>query len=276
MPSITRRTFFTGASSLILSLFCFLRPRKTLASRNLHDAQGAEGHSPAYKEGMDALSSNDYEKAAGHFKQAAADKPGDMWAFYYFGLCLLNLKRFDEAANAYQQAMRIKPNEAAVHYQLGKIHLEKGDTEAAKNELGWLQEHSQNLALYLSDLFPADNTASQQQPEPTDAPANSQPLRPADKNMLPMTPSQRPTILYREKAKYTEIAKINRVQGAVVLQVVFEVGGVIRLIRVTRKLPDGLTQKAIEAAQKIRFNPATRNGAPVSVRGTLEFQFNLY
>jgi TonB family protein len=62
----------------------------------------------------------------------------------------------------------------------------------------------------------------------------------------------------------------------VVLQIVFEASGVLRLIRVTRKLPDGLTQKAIEAAEKIRFNPATRNGVPVSVRGTLEFSFNLY
>jgi TonB family protein len=268
--------FFTIAAGLILALFCLLLMRTTHASRNPQAPEPAEDHSPAYEEGMKALSDANYKKAAELFQKAAADKPDDMWAFYYFGLCLLNLKRFDEAANAYQQAMRIKPDEAAVHYQLGKIHLEKGDPEAAKNELGWLQEHSQNLALYLSDLFPADNTASQPQQETTDPPANSQPPRPADKNMQPTTASQRPTILYREKAKYTEIAKINHVQGAVVLQVVFEVGGVIRLIRVTRKLPDGLTQKAIEAAQKIRFNPATRNGAPVSVRGTLEFQFNLY
>jgi hypothetical protein len=47
-------------------------------------------------------------------------------------------------------------------------------------------------------------------------------------------------------------------------------------IRVIRGLPDGLTHKAIEATRKIRFNPPTRNGAPVSVRGSLEFTFNLY
>jgi len=40
--------------------------------------------------------------------------------------------------------------------------------------------------------------------------------------------------------------------------------------------PDGLTEKAIEVAKKIRFNPAVKNGAPVSVRGQLEFSFNLY
>jgi periplasmic protein TonB len=91
-----------------------------------------------------------------------------------------------------------------------------------------------------------------------------------------MTASLRPTILYREKAKYTEEARQNKIQGSVLLQVVFNVNGLITEIKVIRGLPDGLTEKAIEAAKKIRFNPAVKNGAPVSVRGTLDFAFNLY
>ena len=88
--------------------------------------------------------------------------------------------------------------------------------------------------------------------------------------------SGRPTILYKEKAKYTEEARQNKVQGTVVLNVVFTSDGRITQVRVIRSLPDGLTEKAIEAAQRIRFQPATKNGAPVSVRGNLEFSFNLY
>jgi TonB family protein len=91
-----------------------------------------------------------------------------------------------------------------------------------------------------------------------------------------MTASLKPTILYREKAKYTEEARQNKIQGTVVLQVVFNVNGSITDVRVIRGLPDGLTEKAIEAAKKIRFNPAVKNGTPVSVRGSLEFTFNLY
>jgi TonB family protein len=96
------------------------------------------------------------------------------------------------------------------------------------------------------------------------------------RSIEPMTASLRPTILYREKAKYTEEARQNKIQGTVVLQVVFNVNGSISDVRVIRGLPDGLTEKAIEAAKKIRFNPAVKNGAPVSVRGSLEFTFNLY
>lgn len=96
------------------------------------------------------------------------------------------------------------------------------------------------------------------------------------RSVEPMTASLRPTILYREKAKYTEEARQNKIQGTVVLQVVFHANGSITEVKVVRGLPDGLTEKAIEAARKIRFNPAVKNGTPVSVRGTLEFSFNLY
>jgi TonB family protein len=92
----------------------------------------------------------------------------------------------------------------------------------------------------------------------------------------PMSASLRPTIIYKEKAKYTEEARQNKIQGTVVLNVVFTADGRITNIRVVRGLPDGLTEKAIEAAQRIRFNPAVRSGQPVSVRGNLEFTFNLY
>jgi len=87
--------------------------------------------------------------------------------------------------------------------------------------------------------------------------------------------SLKPTIIYREKAGYTVEARQNRVEGVVVLSVVFNVNGSITDISVVRGLPDGLSEKAIEAAKKIRFQPAVKNGTPVSVRGNIEFFFNL-
>ena len=273
MPSINRLTLFSVALSLIISLFCLPLARTTFASRNLHCAQPTEGHSPAYQEGMDAHGKGDYEKAAEHFKQAAADKPKDMWAFYYFGLCLLKLKRFDEAVTAYQRAAALRPKAAAVYYQLGKTYLGMGDREAAEKALRLLEEHNPELALYLLDLLHPDKPASKPLQEITVPSATAEN---ADDNSLSMTKNLRPTILYREKAKYTEIAKINLVEGTVVLQAVFGSNGEMQNIRVIRGLPDGLTRKAIEATRKIKFYPATKDGEPVSVRGNLEFSFNLY
>lgn len=91
-----------------------------------------------------------------------------------------------------------------------------------------------------------------------------------------MSETLKPTILYREKAKYTEEARQAKVQGTVTLTIVFGVDGRIHDIRTVRGLPEGLTESSIEAAQKIRFHPAVLNGKPVSVRATLEFSFALY
>lgn len=91
-----------------------------------------------------------------------------------------------------------------------------------------------------------------------------------------MSESLKPTILYKERAKYTEEARQQKVQGTIVLSLVFNTSGRVTDIRVIRGLPNGLTAVAIEAARKIRFRPAMRDGQPVSVRGNVEFGFSLY
>jgi len=107
---------------------------------------------------------------------------------------------------------------------------------------------------------------------------------PKDKKPAPMPPSAvlvgtsslRPKITYREIAKYTEEARDNITHGTVVLNVVFRSDGSISDIRVVRGLPYGLTERAIEAAVKIRFEPAIKDGQPVNVRMNLEFKFQMY
>lgn len=107
---------------------------------------------------------------------------------------------------------------------------------------------------------------------------------PKDKKPAPTPPSAvqgdsfslKPKITYREKAKYTEEARDNVTHGTVALSVVFHSNGSISDIKVVTGLPYGLIQSAIEAARKVRFEPAIKDGQPVSVRGILEFTFHLY
>ena len=102
-------------------------------------------------------------------------------------------------------------------------------------------------------------------------------IGPGDRESIPMASgSLRPTILYREKARYTEEARAEKVQGAVILLATFTADGRITNIRVLKGLPNGLTQEAIKAAQHIRFNPALRNGVPITVQARLEYSFSLY
>lgn len=91
----------------------------------------------------------------------------------------------------------------------------------------------------------------------------------------PMSASLRPKITYRERAQYTKEARDQKVEGTIVLSAEYGADGVIRDIKVEKGLPYGLTESAIEAAKAIRFEPAMKDGQPVSVRGKMEFSFSL-
>jgi TonB family protein len=86
----------------------------------------------------------------------------------------------------------------------------------------------------------------------------------------PITISYNP---FKEMAKYTEIARINRLKGTVVLSAFFSSDGWLSDFRVVRGLPDGLTRRAIEALKMVRFSPASLNGALVDMRESIEFDF---
>jgi TonB family protein len=75
---------------------------------------------------------------------------------------------------------------------------------------------------------------------------------------------------------YTEPARQNQVMGTVVLKAVFSSDGSVKNIKVVSGLPHGLTERAIDAASKIKFIPAQKDGKYVSMLMTLEYNFNLF
>ena len=87
---------------------------------------------------------------------------------------------------------------------------------------------------------------------------------------------QRVRILEKPEPGYTEAARRNDINGTVVLTLVFTAGGQVTDIKVIHGLPDGLTERAIAAAERITFTPALIFGRPVSMRLQLAYNFNLY
>ncbi|HYG11770.1 MAG TPA: energy transducer TonB, partial [Pyrinomonadaceae bacterium] len=83
-------------------------------------------------------------------------------------------------------------------------------------------------------------------------------------------------ILSKPEPLYTEAARRNQVTGTVRLRLVLSASGQVTGITPVTKLPDGLTEKAIEAARKIGFTPAEKDGRKVSQYVTIEYNFNIY
>jgi TonB family protein len=83
-------------------------------------------------------------------------------------------------------------------------------------------------------------------------------------------------IVSKPKADYTDEARINQIQGKVVLRVTFSATQQIGAISMISGLPDGLTEQAIAAARNIKFEPAKQNGKPISVTKLIEYTFTIY
>ncbi|HEU5133201.1 MAG TPA: energy transducer TonB, partial [Pyrinomonadaceae bacterium] len=86
----------------------------------------------------------------------------------------------------------------------------------------------------------------------------------------------RPLVAMRPEPAYTEEARQNQTEGVVLLRAVFAANGTVTNVRVASGLPHGLEDKAIEAAKKIVFIPAVKDGKFVSTWMQLEYHFNLH
>jgi len=228
----------------------------------VEQAKGVQG---PYAEGLQQLKQSQYERAVELLSQVGEGDRDYTNARYYIGLSYSRLQRYPEAAKAFRQVIDLDPTNLFAHYELAKA-LFKFDKKTAEQEQQFLRDKSPDLLLYLNE----DTGDSVPGSEGDSLPAGGA-IYEANRDG-----ATKPTILYKEKANYTEIARRNYVQGTVVLTAVFTKGGEITGIRVIRALPDGLTYQAIEAVRRIRFAPATKDGQPVDTRANLEFTFNLF
>jgi protein TonB len=85
----------------------------------------------------------------------------------------------------------------------------------------------------------------------------------------------RPVLLNRVHPSYTEEARRNRVEGVVRLRILVDETGKAKQVRVSHGLPDGLNEEAVEAAYKMQFKPAMKDGKAVAFYITIEITFNL-
>lgn len=83
-------------------------------------------------------------------------------------------------------------------------------------------------------------------------------------------------ILSKPRPSYTEAARSENIEGTVILRVTFLASGKIGAVTPVKRLPNGLTDEAIEAAKQIEFEPAVENGRPVSVTKQVEYTFSIY
>ena len=83
-----------------------------------------------------------------------------------------------------------------------------------------------------------------------------------------------PKATYSPKAEYSAEARSKGVSGHVVVALIVPSKGEVKNIMVAKSLGSGLDEKAIEAVGQWKFNPATKDGKPVSVVVAVDVAFH--
>jgi periplasmic protein TonB len=85
-----------------------------------------------------------------------------------------------------------------------------------------------------------------------------------------------PKVTYQPDPEYSEEARKAKYQGVCVLSLIVGPDGKPRDVKVARSLGLGLDEKAIEAVNQWKFEPAQKDGKPVAVAINVEVTFRLY
>jgi len=96
--------------------------------------------------------------------------------------------------------------------------------------------------------------------------------RPAAQAAQKIVPAE---ILSKPVPIYTEEARSKRIEGEVLLEVVLEATGKLRVLKIVRGLGHGLDDAAVHAAEQIRFKPALKDGQPSDSTAVLHIIFQL-
>ena len=82
-----------------------------------------------------------------------------------------------------------------------------------------------------------------------------------------------PEFLSRVKPEYTPEAERADINATVEVMVVLLSSGQVGEAKITRWAGFGLEDSALRAIRQLKFNPATRNGHPISVRAMIRYNF---
>lgn len=149
---------------------------------------------------------------------------------------------------------------AAKNRTLALLAIGKGESDASVSEFLRSLELSDKPAG--TDIGNGGNSSDTQ--EDTDLP------------VVPVTEvSRKAMILIKPEPYYTEDARQKRLRGNVVLRAVLSASGKLTNIQVVSGVPL-LAQSSIEAAGKMFFIPAQKDGRFVSMYIQLEYNFNVY
>jgi len=231
--------------------------------------------------GIDLYKRGDIDEAIKVLKKASKQTPPEVEAFQYLGLAYQQKGDERNARRAFETVVYLRVSQLSqrmprvvkipVTPQL-KEELERYRAEQARRYQAALEA----IEAYVQ-LNPRDAALWREQAETLKFYSEHADKHDGTEDIY--TPDELTTkavILSKPEPQYTEEARRSRTGGRITLRLVLAADGRVKHILVVRPLPDGLTETAIAAARQIVFQPATKDGRPVSQIVNVEYGYAIF
>jgi TonB family protein len=230
--------------------------------------------------GIEFYEKGNFPEAVQVFKVIVKQDKNNVQGWHYLGLAFEGLGKSGDARKAHEKAA--KSGEALLVVQMGKTNGPEylDSLRPISSQLHYAAESATRYLRLSPDLSKSKQWEAN---ERADLLIDFEKLsrgESASEALGRVIPSKgatvRARILSKPEPQYTEEARQNKITGTVILRAILGRDGKVHAIIPVRSLPYGLTAKSILAAHAIRFEPATKDGQPVSVAVQLEYNFNVY
>ncbi len=264
------------------------------ARKALVKAVKLDSQSVAYKANLAYvyLVEGEFNKALSESEDAIKLDPQDINANYFHGLAYFGKGKVEEAISNAEKIITINPSFANAYILKADslIHTFSFDwTKDVKSEerLNFARQAIEILNECLEKCEPSSQSIVREkldsinflykvfnkkdEPQTPDEPPISDDIETQEKpNKTGVKILSKPRPGYPNSAKYTDT------QGEIMVAVLFSHTGKIDHVVIIEGLENGLNEAAIKAATAIQFEPATRDGKPISVIKRVQYNFKIF
>lgn len=244
-------TYYDAQLLLARSLLDAQRPREAVGM--LRGVDAVERGKVSYHKmlGQAYYHSNRLREASQSLSYAIAEATReDPELHYYLGLVELRRGNTRQAISEARLTLELAPRYWAARKLLSDAYLNNKDTALA----------AEQLALYLRSVRDRDEAAQlRKRLKAIESLSRAKSEGSVENTFIP------PQIHRVPRARYTDEARRNRIEGKVKVEVLLGGDGQIRQVIVTQGLGFGLDEQAVLAAKGIEYTPGTNNEKPVSV-----------
>lgn len=247
------------------------------------------------QEADSARDAHDFDKAAGLYKRAvaiAANAQQRATGLIHLGIAELGARNEADAIHDFDQAQNADSGRTAeaemwtAIAQERQSNLSAAETSYANAVAAAIPDSA--MAATIMELY-AQLLRQEDKTDEADSIKNqASAIRKAEEEQLRTSGQVRnpdvykiggdvkaPTLAFKVEPAYSEEARVAKYVGTVLLSIEIDSDGSVRDISIVRGLGFGLSQKAVEAVSKWKFNPATKNGEAVAVTANVEVNFRL-